>query len=99
MLKALIETIDLPHIKINLDIGHSKLGTAPLEDWIRELKDHIAYIHLHSNNGIHDQHVKAPPGEIDTLYQLLDQYAINPAIALEYPIQDLDEEIRAILAD
>ena len=27
------------------------------------------------------------------------EYAINPAIALEYPIQDLDEEIRAILAD
>ena len=99
MLKALIETIAVPNIKVNLDIGHSKLGTAPLEDWIRELKDHIAYIHLHSNNGIHDQHIKAPQEEIDKLYQLLDRYAINPAIALEYPIQDLDEEIRAFEAD
>jgi len=99
MLKELIETISVPNIKVNLDIGHSKLGTAPLDDWIRELKDHIAYIHLHSNNGIHDQHIKAPQEEIDRLYQLLDRYAINPAIALEYPIQDLDGEIRAILAD
>jgi sugar phosphate isomerase/epimerase len=99
MLRALIETISLPNIKVNLDIGHSKLSTASLEDWIRELQDHIAYIHLHSNNGIHDQHVKAPQGEIDYLYRLLDRYAINPVLALEYPIQDLDEEIRAIIGD
>ncbi|NCC76891.1 MAG: sugar phosphate isomerase/epimerase, partial [Clostridia bacterium] len=48
MLKALLEAIALPNIKVNLDIGHSKLGTAPLAEWIRELKDYIAYIHLHS---------------------------------------------------
>ena len=99
MLKALIETIAVPTIQVNLDIGHSKLGPAPLEDWIRELKDHIAYIHLHSNNGIHDQHIKAPKEEIETLYRLLDRYDIHPAIALEYPVLDLEEEIRAFMAD
>ena len=62
MLKELIETINLPNIKINLDIGHAKLGKATLEEWIRELKDYILYIHVHSNDGLYDNH-QSPSGD------------------------------------
>ncbi len=92
MLKALVETIALPNVKINLDLGHAKLGMAPLADWIRELKDHIAYIHLHSNDGIHDLHHRAPSAEIASLCQLLDHYGLDPVIAMEYPVEDLAAE-------
>lgn len=94
MLKELIETIDLPNIKINLDIGHAKLGKVSLEEWIKELKDHIEYIHVHSNNGLHDQHKQATKEEIDNLYRLLDKYNISPVLSLEYKIHDLQEEIK-----
>ena len=68
MLKELIETINLPNVKINLDIGHAKLGKVSLEEWIRELKDHIDYIHVHSNDGLYDNHEVPTKDEIHNLY-------------------------------
>ena len=97
MLKELIEAIDLPNIKINLDVGHCRLSNASLETWIKELKDHIAYIHLHSNNGIYDQHLQPSQEEIRTLYKLLDKYNLDPVIALEYKVDNLENELNHIL--
>ncbi len=93
ILKEYIETIDRENIKINLDIGHAKLGKASLEEWIRELKDHIAYMHIHSNDGLYDRHMSPKDDEIQDLYLLLEKYKINPVIALEYKALDLKEEI------
>lgn len=93
MLKEYIETVNRENIKINLDIGHAKLGRASLEEWIRELKDHIAYMHIHSNNGLYDMHNSPDKEEIEALYELLDRYNINPSLSLEYKAKDLKEEI------
>ncbi len=97
MLKELIETIDLPNVKVNLDVGHCKLSKINLKEWIKELRDYIVYIHLHSNNGIHDQHLKATKEEVVNLYKLLDKYHLNPAIALEYKVDNLRKEISDLL--
>lgn len=93
MLKELIETINLPNIKINLDMGHAKLGRVPLEEWIRELRDYIFYMHIHSNDGEYDVHQRPSEEEIEHLYYLLDKYAINPVLSLEYKVDDTKEEI------
>lgn len=93
MLKELIETINLPNIKINLDIGHAKLGKVSLEEWIKELKDYIQYIHVHSNDGLYDNHQSPIGEEIEKLYYLLDKYCINPVLSLEYRVDNLKEEI------
>ncbi|NLY44930.1 MAG: sugar phosphate isomerase/epimerase [Tissierella sp.] len=97
MLKEYIDTIDFSNIKINLDIGHAKVGKASLEDWIVSLKDHISYMHIHSNNGLYDQHQSPDVQEIKTLYHLLDKYDIQPALSLEYKINDIEEEIKKYL--
>ena len=94
MIKDLIETINLPNIKINLDIGHARLGKNSLETWIKELKEHIAYIHVHSNDGIYDIHESPSKEEIDELYELLDKYNINPILSLEYKIDNIKDEIK-----
>lgn len=94
MLKELIQTIDLPNIKINLDIGHAKLGKVSLEEWIRELKDYIVYIHIHSNNGLYDLHRVPSKEEINDLYYLLDKYNLDPILSLEYKIENLEEEMK-----
>ena len=93
MLKNLIETINIDNIRINLDIGHVRLGKVPLEDWIRELKDYIVYMHIHSNDGLYDLHLAPSREEVKELYGLLDKYKINPVLSLEYEIEDLKREI------
>lgn len=89
----LMDKIESDRVKINLDIGHAKLSDLSIEEWIKELKDHIAYIHFHSNNGLYDQHIRPKDEEILDLYSLLNKYDINPVIALEYKKKDLRQEI------
>ncbi len=94
MLKEYIEKINNPKVKVNLDIGHAKLGKVKLEEWIRSLAKYIEYIHIHSNNGIHDKHERPSQEEIDQLYKLLEKYKLNPILSLEYNVDDLDKEIK-----
>lgn len=93
MLKEYMETINNPRIRVNLDIGHAKLGRVDLEDWIKDLKNYIDYMHLHSNDSNYDQHKKLESKEIENLYKLLNKYNINPALSLEYKASDLKKEI------
>lgn len=97
MLKEYIETINISNIKINLDIGHAKLGKAKIEEWIIELKDHIEYIHIHSNDGLYDEHRSPSKEEIDNLKDILRKYKLNPVLSLEYNIDDLAEEVNRYL--
>jgi len=96
MIKELIEIIGLPNIKINFDIGHARLGNVSLENWIKELKDYIAYVHLHSNDGVHDLHQIPSDIEISVIVKLLDKYGIDPVIALEYKTKDASREIELL---
>ncbi|MGO1469790.1 MAG: sugar phosphate isomerase/epimerase family protein [Tissierella sp.] len=93
MLKEYIETINKENIKINLDIGHAKLGKVSLEEWIKELKDYIVYMHIHSNDGLYDKHNSPNKEEIKYLYNLLEKYDINPLLSLEYKTDNLENEI------
>lgn len=97
MLKEYIETMNLPNMKINLDIGHAKLGKSDLEEWLKELKDYIVYMHIHSNNGLYDQHKSPSKDEIENLYKLLAKYQINPILSLEYKTNNLEMEIKRYL--
>ena len=94
MLKEYMDIVDSPNIKINLDIGHAKVGKVPLEEWISSLKDSISYMHIHSNNGLYDQHLSPDPEEIKSLYNLLDKYDIQPVLSLEYKTNNIEEEIK-----
>lgn len=94
MLKEYIEIIDFPSIKINLDIGHAKVGKASLEEWIQSLNGSISYMHIHSNNGLYDQHLPLSTDEIKTLYYLLDKYNIQPVLSLEFKVNDIEEELK-----
>lgn len=96
MLKEYMETLNMDNIKVNLDIGHARLGTAPLEEWISELKEYIAYIHLHWNNGIHDQHMEPSKQDIEEVKMLLSKYNINPVISLEHKVTNLKTTVELL---
>lgn len=93
MIKKSIEAINKTNIKINLDIGHAKLGDVSLETWISELKDHIAYMHIHSNDSNYDLHQGLDKKEIKDLYKVLSKYDLNVPLALEYKVSDLESEL------
>lgn len=97
MIKRYIETVGIPNMKINLDIGHAKLGKVDLEEWIKVLGKDIVYMHIHSNNGLYDQHKEPTKEEINNLYRLLDEYDLNPILSLEYKVDNLRIEINKYL--
>ncbi|NLX62178.1 MAG: sugar phosphate isomerase/epimerase [Tissierellia bacterium] len=93
LLREHIEMINMPNIRVNLDIGHVKLKKVALENWIVQLKDYIEYIHIHSNNGKYDEHKAPTKNEVEQLQNLLQKYHIDPILALEYDIDNIEAEI------
>lgn len=93
MLKDLIDRIDLPNVKVNFDLGHARLGTVSMEKWFKVLRDDIAYIHLHSNDGVYDQHKMPTDVELLAMLNLLNKYNLNPVISLEYFPEKIGREI------
>ncbi len=96
LIKERIDMLNIPNIKIILDIGHAKLSNVSLEKWVKELKDHLVYVHLHSNNGVHDQHQVPSEIEILALKDLFRKYDLNPVVSLEYKSSDPSREIEIL---
>lgn len=97
-IKELIEKINMDNIKICLDIGHSKLhSNSKLEDWISELKDHIAYVHLHWNNGEYDYHDYPSDENLKYIFDLFKKYNINPRYAMEYEVKNIESEYERLV--
>ena len=93
MLLELMETLNHPKIRVNLDIGHANLGRVHLEEWISKLKKYISYIHIHSNEGQFDTHNPPTDNKISEVKFLLDKYKLNPVLSLEYKVDDLRKEV------
>lgn len=89
----LVDKVESEKVKLILDIGHAKLSGISIENWIKELNNHIAYIHFHSNNGIYDQHKSPSDEEIEELLNLIDKYQIDPVISLEYKKMNIRQEL------
>lgn len=67
-LLSLIKTINLPHFKLCLDIGHAHIRSIkPLEDWIAACGGEIAYAHLHNKDGIRDLHQGLNNGTMEVI--------------------------------
>lgn len=94
MLKKYIEDIDMPNVKVNLDLGHAKLTEYSIEKWVEVLGEDIEYIHVHTNNGDKDTHSIPSKEEIKELFTILDKNKINPSLSLEYSTDNLEKEIR-----
>ena len=63
-LKKVIKQVNMENLKITFDIAHSNTTkTGPLE-YIRELKKHIAHVHVSDNTGA-DDHLTIGQGNID----------------------------------
>ena len=94
MLLELLREINNDRVRVNLDIGHLRLGKTSLREWIYSLRDWISYIHVHGNDGKFDIHHQPNDIEIEELIGILNELEIYPALALEYPVTDMGSEIK-----
>jgi len=93
----LVDNIDSQKVKICLDVGHTLVhSSVELDKWIKELSEYIEYVHLHWNNGDFDSHEGAPDSFIRRFLEMVDENKIAPRVALEYEIDDFEEEIERI---
>jgi len=70
-----LNTLDVlsrfPKLKYNLDLGHLNTGIGsndigmPVDEFISKIKNRIAYIHAHNNNGQKDEHKSLDEGTLD----------------------------------
>lgn len=78
----------------SLDVGHVNANSSkPLCDWIKGLNHKIGYVHLHNNDGIHDNHYGLGKGQIDMLAVLeaLKIYAPDASWSIE--TADLEQSV------
>lgn len=95
LLKALMDKIDHPRVKVNLDIGHAHLSRDySLEDWIDILGDRIAYCHFQWNDGLKDRHGSPDVDEIIDILKIFQKKGLNVPLSLEYFPKDMEWEYK-----
>ena len=63
---SLLEHYESPYLQACLDTGHAHIFSAiPPGEWVQLYGQHLAYLHLHDNHGVEDEHLPPGVGEID----------------------------------
>ena len=84
--REIFRAIKSPLLGFCLDIGHinvfSKTG---LDRWLTDIGDRLGQLHLHDNNGVHDDHLPIGHGilDFDSLFSWLHVHRKSPIITLE----------------
>lgn len=89
-----IETLGNRKENALIDIGHAKANGWDLENVIKSLSDKIISYHIHTNDGIHDEHLSVSENynELKDFVDLYKEYTPNADIVLEYNATYEDKE-------
>jgi sugar phosphate isomerase/epimerase len=82
----LLRSIDSPWFGFCLDVGHQhSFSKTDLLVWLEHLGEFLKEVHLHDNDGSHDDHLPVGAGNIDflLLFDFLQRRNINPTLTLE----------------
>ena len=85
LLKYTFDNIDNPYLKFCFDIGHQNCFE-PMYDNLEYFGDKLIALHLHSNNGLKDEHTLKKYGNIDWKKFAKWLAKHNPNINLDYEI-------------
>ncbi len=99
LLRRVIETVDSPHLRVCLDIGHVNVySTVPLDEWISALGKYIVKVHINDNDAQNDLHLAFGGGNVDVVkaYKLLHKNNICPLMTLEMTPDKLPETLKYI---
>lgn len=85
LLKVVFDTIENKYLKFCFDIGHQNVFEKEY-DCLKEFGDKLITLHLHSNNGVEDEHTLKKYGNIDWETFAKRLAKLNPNINLDYEI-------------
>lgn len=77
MMVGIAEELDQINIRLCLDIGHANcMSSISPEEWIRVMGPYLSHLHIHNNDGTHDQHRALQDGTVNMgrILELIDQY-------------------------
>jgi sugar phosphate isomerase/epimerase len=75
------ERVKHPDFGLCLDMGHAHCyGEDSLTRWARCLGPHVKHVHLHDNDGIHDQHLAPGEGNAPLKEALSSVFFHNPNV-------------------
>lgn len=103
-INEILKHLDSPYCKTCLDTGHTncftKSGIAP-RDWVKDYGNNLAYIHLHNNHGLQDEHLEFPNGTLDLegFFPALEELDEYPWIILEVKTKDAFEKSYAAIKE
>ncbi len=83
-------------LAVNLDIGHAHCNSkVPVLQWIEELGDRIAYVHMHQNFGDKDSHLGLRDGNmpLKEVLEALEKHAPNAVWALENGLDYMEDSV------
>ncbi|NIA08374.1 MAG: TIM barrel protein [Nitrospiraceae bacterium] len=84
--REIFDAIGSPFLGFCLDIGHiGVFSEAGLGNWLRDVGDRLGQLHLHDNNGVHDDHLAIGEGvmDFDGLFSWLYEKKKRPIMTLE----------------
>ncbi|MFC1837104.1 sugar phosphate isomerase/epimerase family protein [Thermodesulfobacteriota bacterium] len=84
--KMLLEALNSPSARFCLDVGHLlAFARVPWPQWLSNLEQWLAQLHLHDNLGFRDEHLPVGKGVFDFagLFSHLKARKITPIITLE----------------
>ncbi len=86
LIKAAIRRIDLPNVRVCLDVGHlHAFGGGDFKTWLETLWPVIGHLHLHDNQGQDDDHQALGAGTVplESVLSFLAERGARPLITLE----------------
>lgn len=95
IISRILDQVQSPYLKACLDVGHAALySRKPIEEWITQLREHLAYTHLHNNHGAIDEHLAFGDGILDfpAVLDRLRALPTPPLFTLELPTIELIED-------
>jgi sugar phosphate isomerase/epimerase len=82
----LFQSVNSPWFGFCFDVGHQhSFSTTNLSVWLDHLAGFLREVHLHDNDGTHDDHLPVGEGNIDflLLFEFLQRRNIHPTLTLE----------------
>lgn len=96
-LLMLMEKINSPNVRTCLDTGHILLSSKiSLDKWFENLMPFIETVHLHWNDGTWDTHQAPDDASLIIFKSILEKLSLDSLIALEYKIDDIEQEDKRI---
>lgn len=77
MMARIAEELDQSNIRLCLDVGHANcMSSISPEEWLRVMGPYLSHLHIHNNDGTHDQHNALQDGTVNVgrVLELMDKY-------------------------